>query len=146
MRNLLRFLGVFLVILIGAGLVYWAQTYEQSRRLACVQVMTTTQFLTQGAKVGPVGRSAFFWSPSLRISGLSGQSLVAPLPVDSARWAILQRYRPGQISLAVTLQMQALTKVIRQRKLQSVVLLVSDQELEPWIHALSRSLVLEVCR
>lgn len=132
----------------GAVLVYWAQTYEQSRRLVCVRVLTTTQFLTQGATVGIEGKSAFFWSPSLRLFSESGQGQgrVAPLPVDSTRWAVLQRYRPGQAPLAVALQMQVLIKVIQQRKLQSVVLLVSDQEMEAWTHALSRSLVLEVCR
>ncbi|MFM9143346.1 MAG: hypothetical protein ACKOPP_05040 [Bacteroidota bacterium] len=146
MRNSLRILGVLVVMLGGAVLVYWAQTYEQSRRLACVRVLTTTQFLTQGATVGIEGKSAFFWSPSLRLSSESGQGFVAPLPVDSTRWAVLQRYRPGQAPLAVALQMQVLTKVIQQRKLQSVVMLVSDQEMEAWTHALSRSLVLEVCR
>ena len=159
-RKSLQILIASLTILLGGVVVYWAEQYEQSRRLACVRIITPAEFLTGGVTIGQAGQSACLLSPALRsITDSTGALLVrlAPgastegptwidwLPVDSTRWAHILQYRSGEASFAVNLQMQTLAKTIRQRGLQRVVLLIPEEHRQAWLQALGRSLVLEVC-
>ena len=103
-RKSLQILIAGLTILLGGVVVYWAEQYEQSRRLACVQVITPAEFLKEGVTIGQAGQSACLLSPALRsLTDSAGSLLVslAPaalsegpkwidwLPVDSIR-TILQ--------------------------------------------------------
>ena len=159
-RKSLQILIVSLTILLGGVVVYWAELYEQERRLACVQVITPTQFISKGVTIGKAGQSACFLSPALRtLTDSTGALLVslAPgeagqgtnwidwLPVDSVRWAVINHFKPGQSKFAVNLQMQALAKTIQHRGLKQVVVLVPEEHRQAWLQALGRSLVLEVC-
>ena len=159
-RKLLQILIASLTILLGGVVVYWAEQYEQSQRLACVRVITPAEFLTEGVTIGQAGQSACLLSPALRfLTDSTGALLVslAPaassdgpkwidwLPVDSTRWAHILQYRSGQASFAVNLQMQTLAKTVRQRGLHRVVLLIPEEHRQAWLQALGRSLVLEVC-
>ena len=159
-RKSLQILIASLTILLGGVVVYWAEQYEQSRRLACVRIITPAEFLTGGVTIGQAGQSACLLSPALRsITDSTGALLVrlAPgastegptwidwLPVDSTRWAHILQYRSGEASFAVNRQMQTLAKTIRQRGLQRVVLLIPEEHRQAWLQALGRSLVLEVC-
>ncbi len=159
-RKSLQILIASLTILLGGVVVYWAEQYEQSRRLACVRIITPAEFLTGGVTIGQAGQSACLLSPALRsITDSTGALLVrlAPgastegptwidwLPVDSTRWVHILQYRSGEASFAVNLQMQTLAKTIRQRGLQRVVLLIPEEHRQAWLQALGRSLVLEVC-
>ena len=160
MRRSIRIFIAVLTILVGGVAVYWAELYEQERRLACVQVITPTQFISQGVTIGKAGQSACFLSPALRtLTDSAGAMLIrlAPqepsqgpqwiewLPVDSVRWVVINQYKPGQSKFAVSLQIQALAKTIRHRGLKRVVVLVPEEHRQPWLHALGQSLVLEVC-
>jgi len=159
-RKSLQILIAGLTILLGGVVVYWAEQYEQSRRLACVQVITPAKFMTEGVSIGQAGQSACLLSPSLRsLTDSAGALLIslAPrepndgpnwidwLPVDSIRWAHILEYRPGEATFAVNLQMQSLAKTVRQRGLKRVVVLIPEEHRQAWLHALGRSLVLEVC-
>ncbi len=159
-RKSLQILIASLTILLGGVVVYWAEQYEQSQRLACVRVITPAEFLMEGVTIGQAGQSACLLSPALRsLTDSTGALLVslAPaassdgpkwidwLPVDSTRWAHILQYRSGQASFAVNLQMQTLAKTVRQRGLQRVVLLIPEEHRQAWLQALGRSLVLEVC-
>ncbi len=159
-RKSLQILIAGLSILLGGVVVYWAEQYEQSRRLACVQVITPAEFLKEGVTIGQAGQSACLLSPALRsLTDSAGSLLVslAPaassegpkwidwLPVDSIRWAHILQYRPGQATFAVNLQMQALAKTVRQDRLKRVVLLIPEEHRQVWLQALGKSLVLEVC-
>ena len=159
-RKSLQILIASLTILLGGVVVYWAEQYEQSRRLACVRIITPAEFLTGVVTIGQAGQSACLLSPALRsITDSTGALLVrlAPgastegptwidwLPVDSTRWAHILQYRSGEASFAVNLQIQTLAKTIRQRGLQRVVLLIPEEHRQAWLQALGRSLVLEVC-
>jgi hypothetical protein len=159
-RKSLQILIAGLSILLGGVVVYWAEQYEQTRRLACVQVITPAEFLKEGVTIGQAGQSACLLSPALRsLTDSAGSLLVslAPaalsegpkwidwLPVDSIRWAHILQYRPGQATFAVNLQMQALAKTVRQDRLKRVVLLIPEEHRQVWLQALGKSLVLEVC-
>ena len=116
-RKSLQILIAGLSILLGGVVVYWAEQYEQSRRLACVQVITPAEFLKEGVTIGQAGQSACLLSPALRsLTDSAGSLLVslAPaalsegpkwidwLPVDSIRWprrarhTRLRRMRAGR--------------------------------------------------
>lgn len=159
-RKSLQILIASLTILLGGVVVYWAEQYEQSQRLACVRVITPAEFLMEGVTIGQAGQSACLLSPALRsltdstgalivslapVASSDGPKWIDWLPVDSTRWAHFLQYRSGQASFAVNLQMQTLAKTVRQRGLHRVVLLIPEEHRQAWLQALGRSLVLEVC-